>query len=193
MPAPSLPFTTELEVAEWRALGVLACEKRLGVRALEAVAPSVAPAFWQACVEKGWVDDGGTRALGSPGADAERTFALVPALRPLVLRHLADRDELEAVRRTLRSSSADPARSSFICALYAGYLGALERALPELQRRALRGRETTFATGMLREAVTASFDPAWLERSWGELGLRLVEQVLADALFGLAPVEALYH
>ena len=46
---------------------------------------------------------------------------------------------------------------------------------------------------MLRESVAASFDPAWLERTWGELGIRLVEQVLSDALFGLAPVEALYH
>src|SRR6185369_13896282 len=41
--------------------------------------------------------------------------------------------------------------------------------------------------------IAASFDPAWLERSWGELGIRLVEQVLSDALFALAPVGPLYR
>ncbi len=194
MPEPFLPSASELGVAEWRALGMLACEQRLGARALEAVAPRVSPEFWRACVEKGWVVAvAGSRALGARGTEGERTFALVPALRPLVLRQLADREELGEVRRGLRASSADPARSSFTCALYAGDLGALERALPELARRAVRGHETTFASSMLREALTASFDPAWLERTWGELGVRLVEQVLSDALFALAPVEPLYH
>ncbi len=194
MPEPFRPSTTELEVVDWRALGVLACEQRVGARALEALAPQVRPEFWRAGVEKGWVvDAGAVRTLGARGTELERTFALAPGLRPLVLRHLADREELDEVRRTLRASSADPARSGFICALYAGDLGALERALPELERRAVRGQETTFATGMLREAVAASFDPAWLERTWGELGIRLVEQVLSDALFALSPVEALYQ
>lgn len=193
IPEPPPPFTTELQLAEWRALGVLACEKQLSVRALEALAPSLAAGFWRAWLENGWLGDGGPRAFGSRGADADRTFTLAPALRPLVLRYLADLDELDAVRRALVGSSADPARSGFICALYAGDLGAVERALPELERRALRGRETSFATSMLREAVGASFDPAWLERTWGELGIRLVEQVLADALFALTPVDALYH
>jgi superfamily II DNA or RNA helicase len=194
MPEPSLPPTPELDVAEWRALGVLACEQRLGARALEAVAPHVLPEFWRACVDKGWVvDAGASRTLGSRGADGERTFALLPALRPLVLRRLADLEELGAVQRTLRASSADPLRSNFIAALYAGDLGAVERALPELERRAVRGHETTFATSMLREALAASFDPAWLERTWGELGIRLVEQALSDALFALSPVEPLYR
>jgi superfamily II DNA or RNA helicase len=194
MPEPFLPSTTELGVAEWRALGVLACEERLGARALEALAPQVLPEFWRACVEKGWVvDAGAARTLGPRGVDGERTFALAPALRPLILRRLGDRNELAEVERTLRASSADPARSGFTCALYAGDLGAVERALPELERRALRGHETTFATSMLRETLTASFDPAWLERTWGELGIRLVEQVLSDALFALAPVEPLYR
>jgi len=194
MSEPFLPSTIDLDVAEWRALGVLACEKRLGPRALEALAPAVAPEFWRACVEKGWVvDAGASRVLGSRGSDVERTFALLPALRPLVLRQLADREDLAEVERTLRASSADPARSGFLCSLYAGDLGAVERALPELERRAARGHETTFATSMLREAVAASFDPAWLDRTWGELGSRLVEQTLSDALFGLMPVEALYH
>jgi superfamily II DNA or RNA helicase len=194
MPESFLPSATELAVAEWRALGVLACERRLGARALEAIAPTVGAEFWRRCVEKGWVIDAGTsRALGSGAADVERTFALSPALRPLLLRRLADREELGEVERSLRASSADPARSGFICALYSGDLGAVERALPELERRAGRGHETTFATSMLREAVAASFDPAWLERTWGELGIRLVEQVLSDALFGLAPVEELYR
>jgi len=194
MLVPFLPSAIELDVDESRALGLLACEQRLGARALEAIAPRVLPEFWRACVEKGWVvDAGASRALGSRGADGERTFALLPALRPLVLRQLGDREELGEVQRTLRASSADPVRSSFICALYAGDLGAVERALPELERRAVRGHETTFATGMLREALAAAFDPAWLERTWGELGFRLVEQVLSDALFALSPVEPLYH
>jgi superfamily II DNA or RNA helicase len=194
MSAPFLPSATELAVAEWRALGVLACEQRLGARALEAVAPGVLPEFWRACVEKGWVVDAGVaRGVGFRGAEAERTFALLPALRPLVLRRLGDLEELDEVQRTLRASSADPTRSGFTCALYAGDLGALERALPELERRAVRGHETTFATSMLREAISASFDAAWLERRWGELGIRLVEQVLSDALFALAPVEPLYR
>ncbi|HSU40688.1 MAG TPA: DEAD/DEAH box helicase [Polyangiaceae bacterium] len=194
MPEPFLPSTTELTSAERRALGVLACEQRLGARALEVLAPELTPEFWRRCVERGWVvDAGAARALGSRGTDVERTFALGPGLRPLVLRHLGDLEELDDVQRTLRASSADPARSGFICALYAGDLGAVERALPELERRAVRGQETTFASSMLREAVAASFDAAWLERTWGELGVRLVEQVLADALFALAPVEALYR
>jgi superfamily II DNA or RNA helicase len=192
IPEPPSPFTTELERSEWRALGVLACERRLGASALGVVAPGVTPEFWRTCVERGWVVDGGPPALGLRGAERARTFALGPGLRPLVLRHLTALDELEAVRLTLRSASADPARSGFIAALYAGDLGALERALPELERRARRGHETTLATDLLREAVAAAFEPSWLERTWGELGLRLVEQALADALIGLAPVEALY-
>ncbi|HEV8548404.1 MAG TPA: hypothetical protein VGQ57_05230, partial [Polyangiaceae bacterium] len=194
MAEPLSPSLAELDAAERRALGVLACEERLTARALAALAPRVLPEFWRACVEKGWVvDAGAARTLGSRGAEGERTFAVLPALRPLVLRQLADLEELGEVERSLRASSADPARSTFICSLYAGDLGAVERAVPELERRAVRGHETTFATGMLREALTASFDPAWLERTWGELGVRLVEQVLSDALFALAPVEPLYR
>lgn len=194
MPEPPLPFTNELDVSEWRALGLLACEQRSTARALEAIAPRVSSEFWRACVDKGWViAAGSSRVLGARGTDGERAFALLPALRPLVLRRLSDLDELGEVERTLRASSADPTRSSFTCALYAGDLGAVERALPELARRAVRGHETTFATSMLREAIAESFDPAWLERAWGELGLRLVEQVLSDALFALAPVEPLYR
>jgi superfamily II DNA or RNA helicase len=194
MPAPSLPSASELDAAEWRALGVLACEQRLGARALDAVAPGVLPAFWRACVEKGWVvATEGARAFASREAAPERMFALVPSLRPLVLRQLADREELGALERSLRATSPDPARSRFTCALYAGDLGTVERALPELARRAARGHETAFATSMLREAVAASFDPAWLERTWGEFALRLVEQVLSDALVALVPVEPVYH
>jgi superfamily II DNA or RNA helicase len=193
MPEAFPPSTTELTVVEWRALGVLACEQRVGARALAVLAPQATPEFWRACVGSGWVVDAGpARTLGSRGTELERTFALAPELRPRVLRHLTDREELDEVRRILRAASADPARSGFICALYAGDLGALERALPELERRAARGQETTFATRMLREAVASSFEPAWLERTWGELGIRLVEQVLSDALFALSPVEALY-
>src|SRR3954469_18499906 len=103
MPEALLPSTTELEAVEWRALGVLACEQRVGARALEALAPQVAPEFWRACVEKGWVvDAGAARTLGSRGTELERTFALGAGLRPMVLRHLADREELDEVRRTLR-------------------------------------------------------------------------------------------
>jgi superfamily II DNA or RNA helicase len=194
MPEPFLPSTAELDVAEWRALGVLACEERLSARALALVAPGVSPEFWRAGIEKGWVvGAGGSRALGARGTDAAPSFTLVPALRPLVLRRLADLEELDEVRRTLRASSADPTRSGFTCALYAGDLGALERALPELERRAARGHETTFAISRLHEAIASAFDRAWLERTWGELGMRLVEQVLSDALFALAPVEPLYH
>ncbi|HWP09374.1 MAG TPA: DEAD/DEAH box helicase [Polyangiaceae bacterium] len=194
MPEPRLPSPTELDAGEWHALGVLACEQRLGARALEAIAPGVSPEFWRASVEKGWVvDAGASRTLGSRGADAERTFAVPSGLRALFLRQLGDREELGEVARTLRAKSADPVRSGFICALYAGELDAVVRALPELERRARRGHETTFSTSALREAIATSFDPAWLERSWGKLGIRLVEQVLSDALFGLTPVEALYR
>jgi len=192
MPEPFPPSPSALGAAEWRALGVLACEQRLSARALAVLIPGVLPEFLDACAEKGWLSAAEpARALGSRGT--ERTFALVPGLRPLILRRLADLNELGEVQRALRTSSADPTRSSFTCALYAGDLGAVERALPELARRAVRGHETTFATSMLREAITASFDQAWLERTWGELGVRLIEQVLSDALFALAPVEPLYH
>ena len=63
MPEPFLPPTPELDVAEWRALGVLACETRLNAHGLEAVAPSVSPEFWRACVEKGWLVDAGAAVL----------------------------------------------------------------------------------------------------------------------------------
>jgi superfamily II DNA or RNA helicase len=187
------PSTTELGPAEWRALGVLACERRLGVRALEQLTSEGGSALWRNCLERGIVLDAGpSQALGQRGPE-ERTLMVAPAWRPRILRQLVDLEELDAMRRAARAVSADLSRSGFVCALYAGDLGALERALPELERRAALGRETDFATGMLREAVCASFDPAWLERTWGEFTPQLVEQVLADALFGLEPVDELYR
>ena len=184
--------TAPLGPAEWRLLGVLACEKRLDRRAMAVVLPEYASVV-EGCVERGVIVDAGPVRTPGIGRSDERTFALADAYRPLVLRRLSELSELDAVRHLARPVSPDVLRSTFLCALYGGDLAALERVLPELSRRAARGQDPEFVPSMLREALLSPFDAAWLERAWGDHAPRLMEQALADALYGLEPCEPLYR
>jgi superfamily II DNA or RNA helicase len=185
--------TSGLGPAEWRLLGVIACEKRLDRRAMEEVAPGHERSFVGSCVEHGVIVDAGPLRSPGVGRSEERTFAIAEPFRPLVLRRLSELSELDAVRHLARPVSGDMLRSAFLCALYAGDLAALERVLPELARRAARGQDPEFASDMLREALSSPLDAAWLERAWGEHAPRLIEQALADTLYGLEPSEPLYR
>lgn len=188
------PWTSELGVPVWRALGVAACEKRLSLSGFDELSGAVDRGVWSRLASDGvLIDAGMVRPFASLRAsEAERAYAVGPAFRPCVLRHIADTGELEAVRKAALAFGTDAARVAFACALYGGELGVLERALPELARRAARGVDADFASGLLREAVSDAFDAEWLLCVWGELGTRLAEQALSDALIRLEPCEALY-
>jgi superfamily II DNA or RNA helicase len=191
----SLPaWTTELGGLAFRALGVAACEKRLSLSGFDELSGGVDRGVWSRLASEGVLADAGTvRPFASLRAgEMERAYAVAPAFRPAVLRTLGERGELEAMRQAALAFGADAARISFACALYGGELGTFERVLPELARRAARGLEVDFASSLLHEALCDEFDPEWLERTWGDLALRLAEQALADALVRLEPAEALF-
>ncbi|HEY3497519.1 MAG TPA: DEAD/DEAH box helicase [Polyangiaceae bacterium] len=186
---------SELGVAGWRALGISACEKRVSTRALAELANDGDSEPWSRLARDGvLVDAGMVRPFASLRAgELERAYAVAPAARPLILRRLGERGELELVRKAALGFGSDAARVGFLCALYGGELAAFERVLPELSRRAARGVDADFAPGALREALCESFDAEWLERTWGELAPRLAEQALSDALVRLEPADGPYR
>ncbi|HWA70985.1 MAG TPA: DEAD/DEAH box helicase [Polyangiaceae bacterium] len=196
------------EIAEGRdarqlhLLGALACERRLAMAQLERLAAEYGddqPAFPM----KSWVDAGVRAGLlvdagvaytvvstRTPGA--ERAFALASAYRPLVLREVAERGELERVRGEARELVGPTSHAEFMAALYAGDLAALEPAVARLKGRLPPGEEAAFARNALRESVCVAFDSKVFERTWRDAALLVAEQVLGDALFALDPVEGLY-
>lgn len=195
MPVCLPPWTAELASPVWRTLGVAACEKRLGLSGFDQLSQSADRGVWARLATEGVLREAGMlRPFASlRSSEAERAYVVTPAFRPCVLRRLGEHGELAAVQKAALAFGADPARTAFACALYGGELAALERALPELARRAARGVDADFAGALLFEAVSTGFDAEWLERVWGDLGLRLAEQALSDALVRLEPVDALYR
>ena len=189
------PWTAELASPVWRALGVAACEKRLGLSGFDQLSERADRGIWARLATEGVLGDAGMlRPFASlRSSEAERAYLVAPAFRPYVFRRLDEQGELDAVQKAALAFGADPARTAFACALYGGQLAALERALPELARRAARGVDADFAGALLFEAVSIGFDAEWLERVWGDLGLRLAEQALSDALVRLEPAETLYR
>jgi len=174
---------------------VIACERRVGPSVLTKLVRSEDKAWIAQCLDGGLLIDAGvvhslsyTRSL-----QGERAVAIAPSSRPLLLRRLADLEELEAVRRSARAVIGEGNQAGFMTTLYEGDWGALDRAVLELTRRTTRTEAEAFAQDMLREAVCVAFDADWLERTWGEWAPRLVLQALSDALGMLEEVSAAYR
>jgi len=165
--------------ADWRFLAALAAEERLGETALGALG---CPSGWVArALSAGWLTTSGlVRSLDMRKSGFEEpAYAFVPELRERVLRRAAELGELgasvEATRRLLGLRSV----GSLATKLQSGGLrfrpepaapppGARTQ-IPDLERRT-------------RESITCAFDPAWLERTWGEQAPGIVARVLEQAL-----------
>ncbi len=177
-------------------LGVLACERPLVPTVFAGLNRGRPPREWLGGLLEREVllDRGVTSSLGyARTAAAEHALTLAPALRPLLLRYLADEGQLDAVSKAGAAIVGDGSLSGFVTSLYGGDVPAIERAVPELKRRFPAGEEARYARLRLHEAVASNFDAAWLERTFGQHASTLAEQVLSDALSTLEPVTELYR
>ena len=189
-------LTVQLDPEQWRVLGVLACEHKLAPGAFEKLGFSAKLQPWLvSCVERRLLLDAGvvhgldyTRRVSG-----ERAIAIAPSYRALVLRHLAERNAIETLRGDARVVAGNNSVGGFMTALYSGDMPNLMTELAELKRRQARSEGESFARERLREAVCSPFDADWLMRTWGQFAELLGEQVLADALVAMEPVDAVYE
>lgn len=185
-----------LNATQWRSVGVLACERKLTVTALDKLGCDAALCRWLIdSVGQGLLSDGGV-VHGLPHTRSftgERAIAIEPQCRPLVLRRLAERCELSQAQSDGRALLAEQSLAGFMTALYGGSVSALAQAANGIMRRSARGEEAALLRECLREALCAPFDAEFLCRTWGDSAWVLVEQALSDALVSLASVEELYR
>jgi superfamily II DNA or RNA helicase len=186
----------QLNADQWRVLGVFACELKVTPSALERLGLGEwVPAWVARCAQQGLVRDAGvvhglelTRLV-----TGERAWSIEPFYRPRVLRHCAAQGTFELLRKDALAVAGARSLSGFMLALYAGNLEKLQAELSELKRRQIRDENEHLVRSRLLEALTSPFDPVWLEQTWGEAAVLLVELVLSDALVALDGVESLYE
>jgi superfamily II DNA or RNA helicase len=136
------------------------------------------------------VEAGAVPSTRSPYS--EPSFAMTSEWRALVLRRLADLQKLEAIRSAAIAKRGERSLAGFTTALYGGELARLAREIAALEAKFTAEEAGALVRARLREAVSARFDAAWFERTWGAAAPILAERVLSDALWGLEPVSDLY-
>ena len=188
-------LVSSFDAEQWRVVSVLACERKLTLSALQKLGLSLGLEQWLVgSVGQGLVLEQGI-VYGMPytrNTAGERAMAIEPSFRPFVLRRLAEKNALETVQDDGRAIVGDNSLAGFMTALYSGDLTVLVREVTAVMRRSVRGEEASVIRGRLREAVCSSLDHDWLFRTWGESSWILIEQVLADSLVSLEPVDSLY-
>src|SRR5512147_1428929 len=128
----------QLDSAQARALGVLACEQRLTATMLDRLEGNWDP--------RQWLDDGLAHGLFVEAGtlyglaytrqiSGERAVAIAPHFRPVVLRRLAERRALEQVRDDARTVVGRDSIAGFATALYSGNLQTLRLEMAEILRR----------------------------------------------------------
>ena len=183
--------TSSLHPDEWLALGLLASESRVTQSALQHVCKRATPEHVNQWLESGFILEApAAKRVGF--ARRETAFALAPGLRSRVLRRIASEGQLGLLEAHGCALAEAGSLGSFVRALFGGDLVVLEARIAELPFRIPEGEGKRRARRLLREAVCSPFDADWLGRVWQEHALVLAEQVLADALDELEPVESLY-
>ncbi|MGC4068094.1 MAG: hypothetical protein QM784_26285 [Polyangiaceae bacterium] len=187
---------SECKNEHWRVLGVLACEPRVTLSAIERLEFSIEVRPWfRQLIEQGLLLDAGIvyDARGVRGLTGERAVALPAEFRASVLRRLAHLGLLDELRQDGVRAFGQSTHSLWCAALHAGASDACETELAALARRQGPDALGGWIRSLLADALPRPFDSDWLRSVWRGAHRELVAQTLSDALFSLEPVDELHR
>ena len=182
-------WSAELSVQDWALLGALACEHSLPVSVLETLspAPAVPGSAWLKQAQlAGWV----VPARRARGASLKPHFSVHRDYEQLILRRLAKEQELERMAAVLRAVLTVRSVSDLTLALQSGSLDEFQRRWANRKQPPEAGPTTR--AEWLRLSLCEPFDPAWLDRVWGEDARRVAGLVLEESLIAPSECDELY-
>jgi hypothetical protein len=180
----------------WRALGVLACEPRLGPSAIEKLGLPIDVRAWlRTLLEQGIISDAGVvyGASAVRGLAGERAISLVPEIRAFVLRKLGTLGLLDGLVQDGAKVTGETSHARWCAALYSGKREVFENELTTVLRRQQNDEESVWIRSLFFDTILRSFDAEWLLSTWGDFCHIFATQSLLDAVVALQPVDELYR